>query len=114
MPAYNAELYVADSIKSVLDQNYENFELLIVDDGSTDNSWQVICDLAGRYPQVRGLNLMRNFGQHNALLAGIRSATGEFIVTMDDDLQNPPEEVPKLLEKLAGTTTTSPRDGLWK
>jgi len=92
---------LVERLVAVFENPGQELEILMVNDGSTDNSWQVICDLAGRYPQVRGLNLMRNFGQHNALLAGIRSATGDFIVTMDDDLQNPPEEVPKLLAKLA-------------
>src|SRR5262249_41396236 len=60
-----------------------------------------ILRLAERYPEVRGLDLSRNFGQHNALLCGIRAARHEIIVTLDDDLQNPPEEIPHLLHKLA-------------
>jgi hypothetical protein len=61
-----------------------------------------MCELAGRYSWIRPINLMRNYGQHNALLCGIRAAGYEVIVTMDDDLQHPPEEIPKLLEELAG------------
>ena len=76
-------------------------EIVLVNDGSADRSWDVIRELAGRHPTVRGINLMRNYGQHNALLAGIRSARGEIIVTMDDDLQHPPEEIYKLLAELA-------------
>lgn len=75
-------------------------EIILVNDCSPDNAWEVIEDLAGNNEQVIGLNLIRNFGQHNALLAGIRSARGSVIVTMDDDLQNPPEEIPKLLADL--------------
>jgi undecaprenyl-phosphate 4-deoxy-4-formamido-L-arabinose transferase len=72
----------------------------MVNDGSRDASWQVICELADVHSCVKGINLMRNYGQHNALLAGIRAAQYELIVTIDDDLQHPPEEIPKLLGKL--------------
>jgi undecaprenyl-phosphate 4-deoxy-4-formamido-L-arabinose transferase len=72
-------------------------EFVLVNDGSADASWDRIEELCASIPGVRGIDLSRNFGQHNALLAGIRQARHEVIVTMDDDLQNPPEEVPKLL-----------------
>jgi undecaprenyl-phosphate 4-deoxy-4-formamido-L-arabinose transferase len=76
------------------------FEAIFVNDASRDQSWTVIEDLARRYTWVRGINLMRNYGQHNALLCGIRAAQHEIVVTMDDDLQHPPEEIPKLLAKI--------------
>jgi undecaprenyl-phosphate 4-deoxy-4-formamido-L-arabinose transferase len=76
-------------------------EVVLVNDGSRDRSWTVIEELAARHGWVRGINLMRNYGQHNALLAGIRAARYDVIVTMDDDLQNPPEEIPRLLSTLA-------------
>ena len=76
-------------------------ELILVNDGSKDGSWAVICELSKEFTWVRGINLMRNYGQHNALLCGIRAAHNEIIVTIDDDLQNPPNEVPKLLTKLS-------------
>jgi glycosyltransferase involved in cell wall biosynthesis len=76
-------------------------EILFVEDGGGDSSWAVIEELARADPAIRGLRLARNYGQHNALLCGIRAARGTTIVTMDDDLQNPPEEIPKLLAKLA-------------
>src|SRR5262249_15996707 len=69
-------------------------------DGSRDRSWEVICQLAQEHTSVCGINLMRNYGQHNALLCGIRAAKHEVTVTIDDDLQHPPEEIPKLLNKL--------------
>ncbi|NBT21051.1 MAG: glycosyltransferase [Actinobacteria bacterium] len=75
-------------------------ELVIVDDGNDDDTWLVILGLAERNTQVRGLRLGRNFGQHAALLAGVREARNRIIVTLDDDLQNPPEEVPKMLAAL--------------
>jgi glycosyltransferase involved in cell wall biosynthesis len=72
----------------------------LVNDGSADDSWERIGELARLDPRVRGFDLARNYGQHNALLAGIRAARGSTVVTIDDDLQNPPEEIPKLLAKL--------------
>jgi glycosyltransferase involved in cell wall biosynthesis len=76
------------------------FEVILVEDCGGDRSWQVISEIAAEDSRVRGWQLSRNFGQHNALLCGIRAATGEVIVTLDDDLQNPPEEIHKLLSKL--------------
>ena len=77
------------------------FEVVLVNDGSRDESWEIIQQLAQEHTFVRGINLMRNYGQHNALLVGVRAAQYPVIVTMDDDLQHPPEEIPKLLKKLA-------------
>jgi undecaprenyl-phosphate 4-deoxy-4-formamido-L-arabinose transferase len=76
-------------------------EVILVNDGSHDRSWEVICQLSAQHPWVRGIDLMRNYGQHNALLAGIRAATGDRLITIDDDLQHPPEEIPLLLHELA-------------
>jgi undecaprenyl-phosphate 4-deoxy-4-formamido-L-arabinose transferase len=78
-----------------------DYEILFVNDDSPDNSWQVIQQLAAQNPRVRGIRLMRNYGQHNATLCGVREARFEIIVTLDDDLQHPPEEIPALLERLA-------------
>jgi glycosyltransferase involved in cell wall biosynthesis len=86
---------------AVLEPLELSFEILLVEDCGGDDSWGVIQDLAMQDNRIRGLRLARNYGQHNALLCGIRAAKGEVIVTIDDDLQNPPEEVPKLLGKLA-------------
>jgi len=79
-------------------------EILLVNDGSRDASWQSIAELAAdeRRPRVRGIDLRRNYGQHNALLCGIRAAAGTVVVTLDDDLQHLPEEIPKLLDALSG------------
>lgn len=76
------------------------FELIFVEDCGGDDSWPVIQQLSAQDPRVRGFQMSRNYGQHNALLCGIRASQGDVIVTLDDDLQHPPEEIPKLLDKL--------------
>ena len=78
------------------------FEVVFVDDASPDGSWRVLEELQRTHPdRIVAVRLARNFGQHNALMCGFREARGAVVVTMDDDLQNPPEEVPKLLAALA-------------
>jgi glycosyltransferase involved in cell wall biosynthesis len=101
VPVYNGAATLPELVRRVDEALAgSNYELVLVNDGSADGSWELIRQLAGENPRVRGLDLMRNYGQHNALLAGIRAARGEAVVTIDDDLQNPPEEIPKLLEQL--------------
>lgn len=103
IPVYNGERTIAELIKRlefVLTSLSSDFEVILVNDGSTDYSWSAICDLARQHDWILGINLMRNFGQHNALLCGIREARNGTIVTMDDDLQHPPEAIPSLLNKL--------------
>jgi undecaprenyl-phosphate 4-deoxy-4-formamido-L-arabinose transferase len=87
---------------AVLVELAPDHEIVLVNDGSEDESRERIESLQRRYPQVRGIDLERNRGQHEALLVGIRAARGDVIVTMDDDLQNPPEEMPRLLAALEG------------
>jgi undecaprenyl-phosphate 4-deoxy-4-formamido-L-arabinose transferase len=77
-----------------------DWELIFVNDGSPPATWSRIRELAGSQSRVRGINLRRNFGQQNALLAGIRASRGAVVVTMDDDLQHPAEEIPRLLERM--------------
>jgi undecaprenyl-phosphate 4-deoxy-4-formamido-L-arabinose transferase len=90
-----------ERLSTVLDDLGSPYEIVLVDDGSPDDSWHILCELRRLYPdRVVAVQLMRNYGQHNALMCGFRRSRGRFIVTMDDDLQNPPEEVPKLLEAL--------------
>lgn len=84
-------------LEPVLSATGLSHELILINDGSPDQSWRVIEDLSIKHPWVHGLCLMRNYGQHNALLAGVRAARFDLIVTLDDDLQHPPEELPKLL-----------------
>ncbi len=95
LPALHARLV------KVLAALARSFEIVLVDDGSLDDSWRVLGQLQRQDPQhVVAIQLMRNFGQHNALMCGFRQARGRYIVTMDDDLQHPPEELPKLLEAI--------------
>lgn len=103
VPVYNSEKSLSElhrRIASTLESLTAAFEVILVNDGSADGSWARIAELAERFPNVRGIDLMRNSGQDNALLVGILEATNDVIVTLDDDLQNPPEEIPKLLETL--------------
>ncbi len=103
VPVYNSAAMLIELSKRLhetLSLSVRNFEIILVNDGSQDRSWEIIAGLAEQNSSVRGLNLMRNYGQHNALLAGIQTARYEIIVTIDDDMQHPPEEIPKLLEKL--------------
>lgn len=85
---------------AALARRTEGFEIIFVEDCGGDDSWDVIQALSRSDLRVRGIRFNRNYGQHSALLAGIRAAHGDRIVTMDDDLQHPPEELPKLLSKL--------------
>jgi glycosyltransferase involved in cell wall biosynthesis len=123
VPAYNSELSLPELVrrlKPVLDAVATDYELILVDDGSRDGTWRVIQDLARDHAWVRGVHLMRNYGQYNAVLCGIRLARYELTVTMDDDLQHPPEEIPNLLEKLTGDkdvvygTPSQEQHGLWR
>lgn len=104
VPVYNGATTLVELVsrlEAVVRQVADRFELLLVNDGSSDASWQVLRGLSQVYRSVRAINLMRNYGQHNALLCGIRAASYDVIVTMDDDLQHPPEEIPQLLAALA-------------
>lgn len=104
VPVYNGEPTLGElceRLAAVLEGSSRDFEIILVNDGSCDASWKTIERISRQNVRVRGLNLMRNYGQHNALLCGIRASRYEVVVTLDDDLQNPPEEIPVLLERLA-------------
>ena len=104
VPVYNSEQILpslAARVTALFAGRDDVYELILVNDCSRDGSWKVIADLVAGDPRIRGLDLMRNYHQHNALLCGIRAARYDVVVTMDDDLQHPPEEIPRLLDKLA-------------
>jgi len=123
IPVYNSAEILPELVRQLaelLPSLASDHEIILVNDGSRDESWTVIQGLAGEYPTVRGLNMMRNYGQHNALLAGLRQARFPVSITMDDDLQHPPGEIPLLLAKLAeghdvvyGTPRQQPHS-LWR
>lgn len=85
--------------KSCQEKENLSFELILVDDNSTDNSWNIIVEMGKKDKRVKGIKLSRNFGQHKAITAGLAKASGKWIVVMDCDLQDQPEEIPKLYAK---------------
>jgi len=103
VPVYRSETILPKLVArlaDVLPTIAEQYEVIFVNDCSPDQSWNVIQALVARYAWVRGIDLMRNYGQHNALLCGLRKIRYGLVVTMDDDLQHPPEEIPKVLAAL--------------
>ena len=103
IPVYNSQeslpILIPQLLK-VLASVARQYEILLVNDGSQDNSWQFIEKICAENKNIRAFDFVQNYGQHNALLCGIRAAKYETIVTMDDDLQHPPTEIIKLLDKL--------------
>ncbi len=85
-----------DWIVSVMQSNHFLYEILFIDDGSTDLSWKIISELTSKNPNVKGIRFLRNFGKSQALHAGFKAAQGDVIITMDADLQDNPEEIPEL------------------
>ncbi len=102
IPVYNSsgsleELY--SRIKAVFETGInETFEIIMVDDSSRDDSWKIMEKLRQSDPRVKTIQLLKNFGQHIATLCGLEHATGNFFITLDDDLQHPPEEIVKLID----------------
>ena len=105
VPVYNGSRSIDELVDRLVvvlgrDGTCDLLEVILVDDASNDDSWRVIQGLAERCPAVRGIALARNAGQHAALLAGIAATGGDVVVTMDDDLQHRPEDVPALVRAL--------------
>jgi len=103
IPCYHCEESIKELSEEIL-QTFEGtdtkWEAILVNDGSTDTTWEKISKLAKKYDWVTGINLSRNFGQHNALYAGILAAKNEFIITMDDDLQHSPADIIHLMTSI--------------
>ncbi len=98
-PVYMAENVLPELVDRIIQSVKlitEDFNIILVDDGSPDQSWSVIEQLAGKYPFIKGIKLSRNFGQHYAITAGLDHAHGDWVVVMDCDLQDQPEEIPRL------------------
>lgn len=104
IPCYNSSQMIAgvvERIKNTIVQREEyDYEIILVNDGSPDNTWQVIKGLAETDEKVKAINFAQNFGQHSAMMAGYRKASGDLILGMDDDGENAPEEMFKLIDKL--------------
>jgi glycosyltransferase involved in cell wall biosynthesis len=104
IPVYNSaqslhELYYR--LRGVLgDKLKKTYELVFVDDFSADNSWATLEELRQLDCRVKTIRLMRNFGQHNAIVCGLNNCSGQYVVTIDDDLQHPPEEIPRMLAEI--------------
>lgn len=104
IPVYNSEQIVGETVartRAFFEANKLDFEIILVNDASPDGSWRVISELARADKRIKAINLLRNYGQHNANLCGFRHASGDWLVTLDDDLQNPPEEIIHLIRKAA-------------
>ena len=102
IPAFNSEATLEEVItrtRQVFESRGFDYEIIVVNDGSSDNSWEIIRRMSKFSPHIIAISLLQNYGQHNANFCGFRYSKGDFIITLDDDLQNPPEEIPKLISK---------------
>lgn len=104
IPVYNEEKNLEElygRLTSVMECFDATFEIIFIDDGSSDSSLSILKRIHQKDSRVNIIKLIRNFGQHPAMMAGFRNASGKFIVTMDADLQHPPEELPKFIDKMS-------------
>jgi len=103
IPVFNSEKTLPDLYKRLteqFDRISQNYEIIFVDDCSIDGSWNVLQELKKKDNRVKIIHFIRNFGQHNATLCGFNYSHGDFLITLDDDLQHPPEEIPRLIAKI--------------
>jgi len=103
VPLYNEEESLpelTDWINKVMIENHFSFEIVLVDDGSTDNSWKVVESLSGKFNFIRGIKFRRNYGKSAALQKGFELAEGDVVITMDADLQDSPDEIPDLYKMI--------------
>jgi glycosyltransferase involved in cell wall biosynthesis len=106
VPVYKSERSLRE-LHERIDKAFEgvrgDFELILVEDGGGDNSWEVMKSIREKDKRVKIVRLTRNFGQHNALMCGFSIVSGDYVITIDDDLQNPPEAIPRLIEEIHRT-----------
>ena len=123
IPVYNEKdnlKELVDRCLSACEKTGRSFELILVDDGSKDGSMEMILQAADDHAEVTGVILNRNYGQHAAVLAGLEQSTGDFVVTLDADLQNPPEEIPRLVLEMdsgvdvVGTVRENRQDSIFR
>jgi len=126
IPVYNSESIIVNLIEkieiAIKKINYvESFEILLINDFSSDRSWEKIKLLSKNYNFIKGINLSKNFGQHNAIMCGLNLCNGDYVITMDDDLQHPPGSINELLSELKNknfdacyTNYLNRRHPLWK
>ena len=103
IPVYNSARIIEKTVNLCIEEMIKNnlkFEILLINDGSTDGSWEIIQKLAKENEEVNSVDLLKNYGQHTAVFCGIQRANGDYLITLDDDLQNPPEEIMKLIYKI--------------
>jgi glycosyltransferase involved in cell wall biosynthesis len=103
IPVFNAESCLKNTVDKVIASmnNFnKDYEIILIDDGSRDNSWNVIKELKTQYASLKGIRLNKNYGQHNVLLCGLNHAEGEYIITIDDDLEQNPEDISTLFSIL--------------
>lgn len=103
VPVFNSEKTLDElysRLTAVLQKVTDDYEIILVDDCSSDGSWEKLKRLHENDGRVKVIHLIRNFGQHNATLCGLKHCTGSYVIILDDDLQHPPEEIPKLIEKI--------------
>ena len=104
IPIYNSS-NIIDKLINQLNLKIDNkkikkYEIILINDFSKDNSWDVIKKISKKDQRIRGINLLKNYGQHSAIFAGLKFARGKKIITMDDDLQHPPASIMSIYDKL--------------
>ena len=102
IPVFNSEAIVDKTIDRILaffEEHGWRYEIILVNDGSQDGSWNIISSRAQQHQNIMAINLLRNYGQHTAIYCGLKESMGDYVITLDDDLQNPPEEIIHLIDK---------------
>lgn len=108
IPCYNSEKFLKNTVKvlvSEMDKISDDYEIILVNDGSRDGTFNVIKQIASEDKRVRGIDLLKNLGQHNAIIMGLKFGVGDVFINIDDDLQSNPEDISLLLEKLKNTNS---------